>query len=215
VLTFNSDIAEIVVDRITSTRSADSGESPPDAGIFADPANVLNWLGSNFMRPVTAETSDEVAAEDVSAGEGKALGDTIQKMRDFLSDNPTFEWLKRRIEAAMSASGGKGLSAVSKKLLGVLTQGFSVANDQGFRYTVDWNPHEFMQHNYAGYVDMTSVISINSDGQACEACTIGEYIARTWPITGPRFLEAISSWWRHISNGHKEEPLRRTSVYRS
>ncbi|GAB7326961.1 hypothetical protein MBLNU13_g10914t3 [Cladosporium sp. NU13] len=201
------DIAERVIDQIARTRSVDSGESPPDAGMFAEPASVLGWLGSTFAPPVMAETSDEVAAGEALAGEDKAQSDTIQKMRDFLSDNPTFEWLKRRVEAAMSTSGGKGLSTVSKKLLGVLTQGFSVANDQGFRYSVEWDPHDFMQYNYAGYVDIANVISINSDGHACEACTVGEYIARAWPITGPRFLEVLSNWWRHIDNGRKEEPL--------
>lgn len=212
MLTCNSDIAERVIDQITRSRSVDSGESPPEVGMFAEPTNVLDWLGDNSMSPATAESSDELAFEEASAGESRALSDTIQKMRDFLSDNPTFEWLKRRVEAAMSTSRSKALSVVSKKLLGIITTGFSVTNDPGFRYTVNWDPQKFMQCNYAGYVDIASVISINSDGQAFEACTVGEYIARTWPITGPRFLEVLRNWWKHISNGRKEEPVRRKST---
>jgi hypothetical protein len=203
-----------VINQISRTRSVDSGEFSPDAGMFAEPANVLYWVGNSFTLPITVETSNEAAAEEASVGEGKALSDTIQKMRDFLSNNSTFDWLKRRIEAAMSTSRSKGLFAVSEKLLGALTQGFSVTNGQAFRYNVDWNPYEFMQCNYAGYVDIASVISINSDGQAYEACTVGEYIARAWPITGPRFLEVLSNWWRHISNGRKEEPFWRVSACR-
>jgi hypothetical protein len=244
----NSDIAVKVVDFIARARSAESGESPPEAGMFAEPVNVLSWMGSNsdpVKNSLTAAaeesnqiaadkqsaregmddiatdkdpargSSDDVATDEDSAREDAQLDDTIQRMRDFLSDNATFEWLKQRVQAVMSTSGSGELTAVSKKLSSILKQGFSAANDQNFKYTIDWDPLEFMQCNYSGYVDVTSVISINSDGKTYEACTVGEYIARVWPVTGPRFLERLSSWWRHVNDGREEEPLQRMYTCRA
>ena len=213
-LTFISDIAVKVVEYIARAPSADSGESPPEVGMFAEPINVLSWMGSSSnpaadSSPTTAEDSDQIAADESPAREDARLDDTIQRMRDFLSDNATFEWLKQRVQAVMSTSRGGEVTAVSRKLSSILKQGFSAANEQSFKYTIDWNPLEFMQCNYSGYVDVASVISINSDGQAFEACTVGEYIARVWPVTGPRFLEAVRSWWKHVSDGREEEPLQR------
>jgi hypothetical protein len=242
MLMLNSDIAVKVVDFLARARSAESGESPPEAGMFAEPVNVLSWMGSNSdpvrnSMPAATEDPDQIATdkdpareglddiatekdparEDLddiatgedSAGEDAQLDDTIQRMRDFLSDNATFEWLKQRVQAVMSTGGSGELTAVSKKLSSILKQGFSAANDQNFKYTIDWDPLEFMQCNYIGYVDVASVISINSDGQACEACTVGEHVARVWPVTAAQFLEAVRSWWRHVSDGREEEPLRR------
>ena len=101
------------------------------------------------------------------------------------------------------------LFAVSKKLSSILKHGYSATYDQNFKCTMYWDPLEFMQCNYGGYTDVASVISINSDGQAFEACTIGEYVARVWPVTGPQLLEAVRGWWKHIADGHEEEPLHR------
>lgn len=217
-LTFNSDIAVKVVDYIARARSAESGEVSPEAGMFAEPINVLSWIGhsSNSVAdstPATAENSDQIAITEDFVKEDTQLDDTIQRMSNFLSDNATFEWLKQRVQAVISISGGGELTAVSKKLSSILKQGFSAANDQNFKYTIDWDPLEFMQVNYSGYVDVASVVSVNSDGQVCEAWTVGEYIARVWPMTGPRFLEALRNWWAHISNGRGEEPLMCTSYY--
>ena len=174
--------------------------------MFAEPVNVLSWMGSS-LNPAADLSS--VIAETYSARGDAQLDDAIQRMRDFLSDNGTFEWLKQRVQAVMSTSGGGELTAVSKKLSSILKQGFLAANDQNFKYTIDWDPLEFMQCNYGGYVDIASVISINSDGQASEACTIGEYFARVWPVTGPRFLEVVRGWWKHIGDGHEEEHFQR------
>lgn len=203
-----------VIDYIARARSAESDESPPDAGMFAEPINVLSWMGNSSdpaadLSSVTAEDSDQIVADTGSARGDAQLDDTIQRMRDFLSDNATFQWLKQRVQAVMSTSGGGELTAVSKKSSSILKQGFSAANDQNFKYTIDWDPLEFMQCNYGGYVDIASVISINSDGQAFEACAVGEYVARVWPVTGPPFLEALRGWWKHVSDGHGEEPLQR------
>lgn len=203
-----------VVDYIARARSAEFDESPPDAGMFAEPINVLSWMGSSLnpvadLSSVTAEDSAQIDADTDSARGDARLDDTIQRMRDFLSDNGTFEWLKQRVQTVMSTSRGGELTAVSKQLSSILKQGFSAANDQNFRYAIDWDPLEFMQCNYGGYVDIANVISINSDGQAFEACTVGEYVARVWPITGPRFLEAVRGWWKHLSDGREEEPLQR------
>jgi hypothetical protein len=183
--------------------------------MFAEPVNVLSWMGSSFnpvadSSPVAAEDPDRMAMTNGYAKEdARLLDDTIQRMRDFLSDNTVFEWLKQRVQAVMSTSGGGELTAVSKKLSSILKQGFSVANDRNFKYTIDWDPLAFMRCNYNGNVDIASVISVNSDGKACEACTVGEYTARVWPITGPRFLEVVRSWFKHVVDGPKEETFRR------
>lgn len=203
-----------VVDYIARARSAESGEAPPEAGMFAEPVNVISWMGSSSdpvadSSLVTAEVPDQILIPRDSAKEDAQLDDTIQRMRDFLSDNTTFDWLKQRVQAVMSTGGGGELTAVSKKLSSILKQGFSAANDLNFKYTIDWDPLEFMRCNYSGYVDIASVISISSDGQAFEACTIGEYAAQVWPVTGPQFLEAVRRWWKHVSDGHEEEPLQR------
>lgn len=214
MLIFHSDIAVKVVDNIARARSAESGECPPEAGMFAEPVNVLGWMGGSLdpvtdPLPAAVEDEDQTIAANDSSREDAQLDDTIRRMRDFLSDNATFEWLKQRVQAVMSTSGGSELTAVSKQLSSILKQGFSAANEQTFAYTIDWDPLEFMQCNYVGYVDLASVISINTDGQACEACTVGEYVERIWPVTGPRFLDAVGSWWRHVSDGREEEPFRR------
>jgi hypothetical protein len=209
VVTSNSGIAEKVVEPMARTRSVDSGEITPDAGMFADSVDVLNWLGDDFLPPVTADSSGRVATESGSDEENRTLSDTMLKMRDFLSDNATFDWLNQRVQAIMSTSGGGDVSAVSKKLLGILKKGFSAADGASFKYSIDWDPQEFMQCNYAGYVDIASVMGINSDGHVYEACTVGGYITRVWPVTGPRFLEVLRSWWIHISHGREEEPIRR------
>jgi len=120
------------------------------------------------------------------------------------------DWI-HKTKSQLAIGGGRGLSGISDKLSSVLTQSPRLARNQRVRYAVDWNPHAFMQRNYYGYVDIATVISINSDGEAYEACTIGEYIARVWPTTGLRFLDVIRTWWRHISNGHREKPLQRMS----
>ena len=214
MLIFHSDIAAKVVDFIARARSAESGEAPPEAGMFAEPINVLGWMGGSLdpvtnPLPAAVEEMDQTLAAKDSAREDAQLDDTMQRMREFLSDNATFEWLKQRVQAVMSTSGGGELTAVSKQLSSILKQGFSAANEQNFAYTIDWDPLDFMQSNYTGYVDVASVISISSDGQACEACTVGEYVERIWPVTGPRFLDAVRSWWRHVSDGREEEPLQR------
>ena len=209
MVTFYSDIADRVIDQITRAGSIDSGEAPTDAGMFAEPKNVMNWMGGDFLLPVNAESSDRATVETNSDEEETSLSDTIQKMRDFLSDNATFEWLKQRVQAIMSTSGGGHVSPVSKTVMELLKQGFSAANEASSRYIVDWDPQEFMQCNYSGHVDIASVISINFDGQAYEACTVGEHITRVWPVTGPHFLEVLRSWWEQISNGREEEPTRR------
>lgn len=214
MLIFHSDIAAKVVDFVARARSAESGEAPPEAGMFAEPINVLGWMGGSLdpvtdPLPAAVEEMDQIIAANDSSREDVQLDDTMQRMRDFLSDNATFEWLKQRVQAVMSTSGGGELTAVSKQLSSILKQGFSVANEQNFAYTIDWDPLEFMQCNYTGYVDVSNVISINSDGQTYEACTVGEYVARIWPVTGPRFLEVVRSWWRHLSDEHEEEPFQR------
>lgn len=214
MLTFNSDIAVKVVDYIARARSMESPDSPPEAGMFAAPINVISWMGNSLnpladLSPVTAEYSDEIATNANSAREDAQLDDTIQRMRDFLSENATFEWLKQRVQAVMSASAGGELTAVSGKLSSILKQGFSAASSQTFYYTIDWDPLEFMRYNYSGYVDIASVIGVHSDGKTYEACTVGEHIARVWPVTGPRFLEVVGGWWRRLSDGREEEPFRR------
>jgi hypothetical protein len=194
--------------------------------MFAEPINVLSWVGNSLntapdaspvkaeYSPFTSEGFDQITAGKDSARQDAQLDDTIQRMREYLSDNTTFEWLKQRVQSVMSTSGGGELTAVSRKLSNILKHGFSAANSQNFEYTVDWDPLEFMHIGYNGYVDIESVISINSDGQACEACTIGEYIARVWPVTGPQFLEAVGSWWRHVRDGREGKPLQRMYTWR-
>ena len=213
-MTCDSDIAERVVDHTVRAGSIDSNRSRSDAGMFAEPMNVLNWIGSEFLPPVTAELSGRDAVDDGSDGEETASSDTIQKMRDYLTDNTTFEWLKQRVQAIMSTSGSGDVSQVSKKLLGILKQGFAVANEMSFEYTIDWDPREFMQCNYTGHVDIASVISINFDGEVYEACTVGDYLTRVWPVTGPQFLQVLRYWWIQISNESEENPIRRMLAHR-
>lgn len=215
-----------IVDYIARARSVESGECPSEAGMFAEPINVLSWVGDSLTTapdaslveeedsPFTSEDLYQITAARDFAKEDARLDDTIQRMRDFLSDNVTFQWLKLRVQSVISTGRGGGLTAVSGKLSSILKQGFSATNSQNFEYTVGWDPLEFIQSGYAGSVDIASVISINSDGQTCEACTIGEYIARVWPVTGPQFLEAVRSWWRHISNGFEEKSLQRMYAWR-
>jgi hypothetical protein len=180
--------------------------------MFAEPINVLSWIGSSLgsgthSLPVTAEDSDHNATNKDLAREDTQLNDTIQRMRDFLSDNSTFEWLKQRIQTVMSTGGGGNLTLVSEEIFGLFRQKFSASNDQFSRYRIDWDPGEFLRYNYSGYVDIASVVSMNTDGQAYEACTVGEYITRAWPITGPRFLEVLENWWSHVSDGREQEPF--------
>jgi hypothetical protein len=217
VVIFDSDIAVRVVDQISRARSAESSESPPEVGMFAEPVNVLSWIGSSLdpvtnSLPLTAEDLDQIDPDKDFAREDAHLNGTIQRMRGFLSDNATFEWLKQRIQSVMSTGGGGHLTSVSGKILGILKQGHSAASNQNVTYTLDWDPCEFMRCNYTSYIDVASVISINSDGHAYEACTVGEFITRFWPVTGPQFLEAMRSWWMHISNGREEELVRRMSA---
>jgi hypothetical protein len=215
-----------IVDYIARARSVESGECPSEAGMFAEPINVLSWVGDSLTTapdaslveeedsPFTSEDLYQITAARDFAREDARLDDIIQRMRNFLSDNATFQWLTLRVQSVMSTSRGGGLTAVSGKLSNILKQGFSAANSQNFEYTVGWDPLEFMQSGYASSVDIASVISINSNGRTCEACTVGEHIARVWPVTGPQFLEAVRSWWRHIRDGFEEESLRRMYTWR-
>ena len=177
--------------------------------MFAEPFNVLNWMQGDFSQPPTAESSSRPAEENFSDGEDAVLSDTIQKMRDFLSNNAAFEWLKQRVQAVISSNGGNDVTAVSKKLLSLLKHGFSAANERKFRYTLEWDPREFMRCNHTSYIDIANVVSINSDGERCETSTVGEYMTRVWPVTGPRFLEVLRNWWRHVSDGREKEPFQR------
>lgn len=226
LLTINSDIAVKIVEYIARARSVESSECPSEAGMFAEPIDVLSWVGHSLTTaldaslveeedsPFTSEDLYRITAATDFAKEDAWSDDIIQRMLDFLSDNATFQWLKLRVQSVMSTSRGGGLTAVSGKLSSILKQGFPTANSQNFEYTVDWDPLEFIQSGYAGSVDIASVISINSDGQTCEACTVGEHIARVWPVTGPHFLEAVRSWWKHVSDGFEEESLQRMYTWR-
>ena len=213
LLTLDSDIAVKVIEQMARAPSADSDEVPSDAGMFAEPSNVLNWMESDFLQPPTAESSNWAAKEEVVDGEDPALSDSIQKMRDFLSDNAAFEWLKQRVQAVMLNNGGNDVTALSKKLLSILKQGYSAANEQNFTYTLDWDPREFIQCNYNSQVDVANVVCINSDGKTYQASIVGEHMARVWPITGPRFLEVLRNWWMHVSDGREEEPFQRTYAH--
>ena len=85
-----------VVQYIERVRSARSGENPLEAGMFAKPVNVLSSMGSSFSpvtgsSSVTVEDTDQIAIIEDSEREDVQLNDTIKRMRDFLSDNTTFE----------------------------------------------------------------------------------------------------------------------------
>jgi hypothetical protein len=210
LINFDSDIALRIVDQVARALSAESGKSPRQAGMFAEPLNVLSWIGSSLdagthSLPTTAEDSDHIATNIDLERKYTNLSNTIQWMRYLLSDNSSFEWLKQRVQTVISTGGGGNHISVSGKLFGILKQGFLASNDRLCRYKVDWDPCEFLRCNYSGYVDIANVISINTDGQAYEACIVGEYITRAWPITGPRFLEVLGSWWRHVSDGREQE----------
>lgn len=216
-------IAGTVLGQIARIQSTALGESAPHVDTSKEPFDVLNWVENDLEITLnnpfraTAGDPDQIATDTDSAREELRahFNRIFQRMRDFLGNNASFQWLKGRIHTIMTSSRRSVSTSVSRDLLTILEQGFTVANHEILTYAVDWDPVVFMHCNYDSYVDISSVISINSDGQSCEACTVGEYIARVWPITGPRVLEALQIWWMRISDGGEQTPFRRMYTYHS
>ena len=202
-----------MVDQITRAHSTYSSESSRTISSFAETVDVLSWMGCNLdphasALPVGAEALLRVSTKKPSRDQDTTSSNNAQKMEDFLFNNTNFEWLKQRLDVILSTDRGGYFTAVSMKMLGVLKQSHSLAKTREICLAIDWNPYEFMQQNYTNYVDISNVIAISTNGQNFEVCTVGEYMKRVWPVTGPKFLEVLKKWWRQVDEGREEETFK-------
>jgi hypothetical protein len=155
--------------------------------------------------PIDADKSLRAGTNKLSGDQNATSSNNAQKLADFLFNNTTFEWLKQRLDVILSTDRGDDFTTVSKKMLGVLKQSHSLAKPREICFAIDWNPRAFMRHCYANYVNISDVIAISTNGQKYEACTVGEYMTRVWPATGPQFLEVLKKWWQQVDEGREEE----------
>lgn len=207
-----------MIDQITRAHSADSGETSRTISSFAETADVLSWMGCNLdphasALAVGAEALLRVSTKKPARDQEQTSSNNAQTMADFLFNNTTFEWLKQRLDVMLSTDQGLDFTAVSRKMLGVLKQSHSWAKTREFCLAIDWNPCEFMRQSYANYVDISNVIAISTNGQTYEVCTVGEYMTRVWPVTGPQFLEVLKKWWRQVDEGREEEIFKCESTH--
>jgi hypothetical protein len=179
--------------------------------------NVVSWLNqtvslrSTVTRPLSdVERSDELGENDPSGEHSKEYRAMVERIRTYLCVNTTFDWLKSRIQTIVKSASEHAWMLKARRLSDLLLTMDYDKIEYGIKIVVDWDLQEFMDQNYSGFVDIANVISISSSTQSCEAGTVGEYIARVWPITGPYFLRVLQDWWRQISDGHGDKPFERT-----
>jgi hypothetical protein len=175
--------------------------------MFTKSDNVVSRLNQTISskttdtRPLSdLERSDDLGGDDESTGEDSdEYRATIEMLRRYLCVNRTFEWLKSRIQTIVKSANDHAWMLRSNRLSDLLLSMDYEKIDYGIKIVIDWDLQEFMERNYPGFVDIADVVSISSSTETCEADTVGEYIARVWPITGLHFLRLLQDWWRQIS----------------
>lgn len=174
----------------------------------------MGWLENNAeSAEVTPRAEFEpttTAATDARKLETKSQpNEIIRQMRYFLSNNTSFSWLTRRIETAVAMTTGKGLQAITRELLRGLKEVSSSTGQLSIQVSMDWDLGKFVARNYIGEVELASIICVTTDERHFEADTLGAYMARTWPNSGPLFLQTLQEWWTQHASTQGQQPFKR------
>lgn len=206
---------------MTHAPSEESEQRVIEPNMFAQSDNVLGWMAGN-TEPVPEDLEAEETRSTTDVKDAEILVDTashedefglsIQRMREFLSDNLSFKWLGRRIETLVTTTAAKSFETITHELIRGLQESTLATYRPVLRVSVDWNLEEFISCNYASEVELASIICINSDGHDFEADTLGDYMARIWPMSGTDFLQILQEWWRQRQPDGEQEFKRKFSL---
>ena len=141
--------------------------------------------------------------------------DKLLRILEDFTGSKSFDWLVRRIQAFAFSSRCMSLLTLSTDLSHTLTEYQSRMESPGTLFSVDADLKTYLRGSSDGGSSLRSIICVNADGEQYEATTLGEYMARMWPMTGVRFLDILQEWIEFAEDGENNHQFDRKLSYDS